>query len=227
MKILFWNVQRLGHGTPQERKDAFTYLYEKRVKPDLALFCELLPGGGFPKPNNLTYRRESIYQLCYGCLDENFADVPLASYTPDSTAEYQQAAFKGGNYFPNLVDRSVGYLGNHGGVEMYVFHAPATSGSARRAMSFLACDLDLKHGLHPWLVIGDFNVEPDRLSLTDVGIELSCLVASPSEPTKISAKGDKTYDYVLCNFIDDVKVARIRCSPRTMGSDHYPILVEF
>lgn len=227
MKLVFWNVQRLGGGTPQARRQVIEDLVAKRVKPDYAIFCELLQNIDFPTPYNLTYRRENPRQLCYGCIDTNGNSYQLKSYTPSATDDYKKAGFKGGNDFKQLADRSVAYFAKVGGVDVYAIHAPAGKGSAQKAMSFVACDLNQSFVNKPWLLLGDFNVEPNILASSKVGIDLSSITAAPNEPTKIGKRRDRTLDYVLCNFVGSVSVSRVRCSPRTVGSDHYPILVEW
>lgn len=233
MRIVFWNIQRLGESTPEVRSKAFEYLWRNRLfnpPADYIFLCELLQGATFPTPQNLTYRKENPYQLCYGCLDVNFADVVLNTYTPASTVAYQNVGFKDGNNFANLVDRALGFtLIKYGAqfLHTFVFHAPACKDSATKALFFLVCDLHEKlKGDIPWMVIGDLNVEPGDLVKLGLPFHLSDYIVAPAHPTKIGKTRDKVYDYVLCNFKANVRVQTIVCSPRHLGSDHYPILVE-
>ncbi|GLV54046.1 hypothetical protein KDH_08950 [Dictyobacter sp. S3.2.2.5] len=151
-------------------------------------------------------------------------------FIPEKTDTYKQAGFKGGNDFTNLADRALGFVGNVGGVDVFVLHAPSggqKNGPAAKAVSFLACSLNEEYGANPWLVVGDLNVEPFDLIQARVGINLVGLIKAPSDPTYIGRKKDKKYDYVLSNVTSGVFVDRIRSSPRGHGSDHYPIIVEY
>ena len=113
----------------------------------------------------------------------------------------------------------------------------------KQAVAFLACHLNYTYKNKAWLVIGDLNVEPEDLVKVPVGIDLSGLILNTGEKTHIGklrrirkARGgevgllqgrDTELDYALCNFKNNARIARIRCSPRHHGSDHYPIVVEF
>ena len=242
MKIGFWNVERLSDGTDKDRKAAIKKVF-RGISPDYALFCELTTQCKFPKPWPLTYRKQSSSLLCYGCLDKDLDDIVLEAYLPDVTDDYRNANRKGGTDFRSLADRAVGHLGNVAGVEVFVIHAPAGSSSAQKAVAFLACHLNYTYKNKAWLVIGDLNVEPEDLVKVPVGIDLSGLILNTGEKTHIgklrrirkARRGevgllqgrDTELDYALCNFKNNARIARIRCSPRHHGSDHYPIVVEF
>ncbi len=229
-RICFWNMRHLSDGTDDSRKNAITTVF-KGIKADYTLFCELTTKCVFPAFTNLTYRKESGAQLCYGCLDSDYDNIILTKYTPDATQAFSDAGFKGGNDFTELADRAVGYIGKVNGVAVYVLHAPSGNKGrpAARALSFLACDLNAKYKANPWMVIGDLNVEPANLLTYSrtVGIAIGDLILTQAEPTYIGKKTNKLYDYALCNFVASAKIARIKCSPRSHGSDHYPIVVEF
>ena len=83
----------------------------------------------------------------------------------------------------------------------------------------------------------------DLVVKVPVGIDLSGLILNTGEKTHIgklrrirkARRGevgllqgrDTELDYALCNFKNNARIARIRCTPRLHGSDHYPIVVEF
>jgi endonuclease/exonuclease/phosphatase family metal-dependent hydrolase len=207
----------------------------KNVSADLYLFCELTKKCDFPMSQNLTYRKEDERQLCYGCLDAASKTKELEEVTPLVTDAYKEAGYKGGNDFRELTDRAVADAGKVAGVQIYVIHAKAKSSEAQKIMAFLACYLDDLHKTNPWLVIGDFNVIPEKLRASQVGVNLSDLMRHTrvSEPTfigKPSLKGRSTarkrLDYALTN-VTDARVNRIRCSPRLHNSDHFPIVAEW
>lgn len=230
-RITFWNVRHLSAGSDDDRKHAIGSTL-KAWKADLMFFSELTPQSVWPPAQNLTYRRANSHQLCYGCLDNTWTSQPLVRDTPTTTADYEAAtSFKGPRDFTELADRALAYFGtvNSGGqqVHIYVLHAPAGKGSAKKAVAFAACYLNQHHGNTPWLMIGDLNVEPDDLASAPVGIQLGDLILAPSEPTKVGRTRDKTYDYVLCNFKDHAKIRTVRTSSRFHGSDHYPVCVEW
>jgi hypothetical protein len=226
LKLIFWNVQRLSANSNEERKKIIIDTALTRVSPDFALFCELLQTNAFPAPYNLTYRKESDRQLCYGCIGSDGSSYNLDKFTPAATDEYKAAVFKGGNDFTELADRAVGLLGTVKGVDIYVIHAPASSNSAQKAMAFVACDLNKRYGNKPWLLVGDFNVEPEKLASSKTGIRLADLIVPPDWYTKIGKTKNKKYDYVLTNWDKSKVSVRVIRSGRDNNSDHYPIYVE-
>lgn len=226
-KICFWNMRHLGLGSDQDRKDAIETVL-KNIQADYTLFCELTTTSVFPEANkNLTYRKPTTAQLCYGCIDADEDNIVINKYTPFTTPEYEEAKFKGGTDFTQLASRCIGFIGNVAGVDVYVIHAPSggNGGPAKKVMSFAACHLNHTYGNNAWLIIGDFNVEPDVLESVPVGINLGDLIHAPDTPTYRGPKKNKTYDYVLCNF--DVTIKTIKAGARRHNSDHYPITVEW
>jgi hypothetical protein len=223
-KIAFWNVQRLGAGTDDARKKVLTEL-ATFWKPDLNLYCELTTGSTVPAAQNMTYRKESASQLCYGAVTGAGAHVGLTKYTPLVDAGYKNAGYKGGNDFTQLADRAVAFAGNIGGADIYVIHAPAATGI--KAMAFIAASMNAHYGGTAWLVVGDFNVIPSVLGAAPVGIDVSSLVRNSGLPTKYyeATKKWSEYDYALANF--PVAVKAMRATRWTDYSDHGPILLEY
>lgn len=226
MKILFWNLRRLGEGSDDGRKAAINQV-RKSAAPDFTLLCELVSTCTYPPATNLSYRKPNAYQLCYGCIDSKGDFIEITRELPLVTDEYRQAGFKGQNDFSQLADRALGYVGQlEDGTHVYMLHAPAGSSSAKKAVSFVACWLHSLYGANErWILIGDLNVEPDALEASNVGIMLEDYIIEPAEPTYIGRNKDKTLDYALANF--EATVVRARVSPRFHGSDHYPIIVEW
>lgn len=215
MRILFWNVQRLGAGTDDARRTILGQaLYA--IAPDVVLLCELTTASETPQAQNITYRDHNPAQLCYGAFDANGQTILLTRILPAAGAGYA-GLYYGGNNFANLVDRALAYVGNLGGTQVYVFHAPAYQNGAARAMTFLAYALHEAFGITPWLVIGDFNVEPHNLPT------FAQQFVVYGGATYIGGM-PKAYDYVLTNrAIHNFQIH----VPGGPGSDHLPISIVY
>ena len=151
VKVAFWNVRRLGAGSPQSKRDAIeaNCVSLRRQKPDCIIFCELVGsaiGGdanGFNvTPQNITYRKKNAHQLCYGCLAQDRHNLTLERPSPPEVRPGYRtwaASLKGGTDFTDMTNRAVAALpaGDVDGVTVYVyaFHAPANTLSAARALS--------------------------------------------------------------------------------------------
>jgi hypothetical protein len=229
-RIAFWNLQRLGAGTDAVRRRALTTL-TSYWDPDLVLTCELTTRCAYPRAQNLTYRLENPRQLCYGALDDNDAEVTLDIDTPDLTADYRAAGFKGGTNFGKLADRALGLSDPVAGipnVKVFVIHAPAGSSSAKKVMAYVASGLNQRYGAgQEWIVVGDFNVTPPVLGAVPVP-HVRSLIKRSLSPTHYYARTRKSseLDYALSN-IPDLTVRTMRRTRWGNFSDHAPILLEF
>ena len=227
-RIAFWNVERLGAGTDEARAKGLELL-TSYWQPNLLLTCELTTQCKIPLAQNLTYRKENTYQLCYGA-QTAAGDVVLTHVTPGVTDDYKVCAFKGGNDFTQLADRALGYykltLGG-ADVHVYVIHAP--SGSGVKAMAYIAAGVREHHAITGgnWIVVGDFNVPPDELKKVAVP-KIADLIRNSGVATHYSRqhKTSSELDYALTN-IADLKVRSMRHNRWQDLSDHSPILVEW
>ena len=225
-KITFWNLQRMGAGTDNDRRQAILTTIES-LEPDVQLYCELTTASEFPLQQNLTYRRQAVRQLCYAALDKE-ADITLTRVTPTATAAYRNAGFAGGNNFTKLASRALAYVDVFDGVSVYLFHAPASNDRAQMVMSFIATALD-EHP-DPWLVLGDFNIEPAELkNVSARGIDIDPLIHNSGNATFARDAKRKEYDYALASRGMNVTVkSDPDCSWFTNKiSDHGWISVEF
>ena len=217
MRILFWNVQRLGGVTDDVRRTIIGNVFYAMV-PDLILLCELTTASLIPKAQNITYRVKGKYQLCYGAIDANGTDIPLTRVNPAAGPKYANQ-FIGGNNFSNLVNRALACVGFYNNYNIYVFHAPACQFGAERALTFLTYALDALHPGANWLVIGDLNIEPWNLS-----DYVQNYVFQSSSNTYIGGI-PKMYDYVLSNNFAGFTLNTV--VPSGPGSDHLPIVLDF
>jgi hypothetical protein len=183
---------------------------------DIMLMCELTTPCTNPPALQYVYRKKNAHQLCYG-IESGPLQINTQTYTPHSTPCYTQAKFKGGNDFTKLAQRAPGWF-TFENITIYFFHAPANH-KAVKTIAYLACDLNHRHGADPWILVGDFNVEPDVLGKSNTGIVLGDLIRDPDRATHNS---DKKLDYALSN-IRDLKVTTLDGNG---FSDHHPILIE-
>jgi endonuclease/exonuclease/phosphatase family metal-dependent hydrolase len=96
-------------------------------------------------------------------------------------------------------------------------------------MAFIASSLDATFGDHtPYIVVGDFNVEPEVLADASVGINVGDLIRRSGLPTHFSASSGKTseYDYALTN-LTNLTVTTLDGSEWVGYSDHGPIFLDF
>jgi hypothetical protein len=234
---MFWNMQRLGKTTAQERTRAMQTIRKTRVQPGRMFCCELLAGSTDLRAQNLTYRKKNAYQLCYGAQLEDGTNIQLQLYVPQASQAYRDAGYKGGNDFTQLCDRAVGYAGRADGVELFIFHAPA-SNNAVKTVSFLVSHLVERYGgpvsqnpaAQRWMVLGDFNVTPDKLKKSKVPLPWDEYILAGAVPTHPSRTRDSTLDYALCNYVNTIPrptIVPVRISPRLNPSDHRPFQVTF
>ncbi|MFC5699992.1 hypothetical protein ACFPVX_01750 [Cohnella faecalis] len=232
--FMFWNLQRLGASTDAEVVTGITAIASAQ-QANAEGYCELTTACTAMTPHNITYRKETSHQLCYSARD--YAQLPspivypiptqlaLTRIEPESTAAYEQAGYDGGKNFKNLCDRAPAYVGGGliGGVNVFIFHAPAHADSAERAVAFIACYLQDYYTTNPapWLLIGDLNVEPKQLAGSKVGISLEDYIISSGQPTH---KKGKELDYALTNYPNAIKLKRVHANKRFEYSDHIPIV---
>ncbi|WP_160139804.1 endonuclease/exonuclease/phosphatase family protein [Chryseobacterium sp. c4a] len=216
MRILFWNVQRLGWTSDDNRRSIIGNVFYSQA-PDIMLLCELTTASQTPQAQNITYRLQNSSQLCYGATNNDGSLIQLTRINPPVGAGYPGRP--GGNNFANLVDRALAYAGIHNNYHIYVFHAPAYFIGAERAATFLTYALNALHAGQNWLVIGDHNVEPYKLTPF-----VQNHAFQPNTATYIGGM-PKMYDYVLTNNPANFSLQTI--VPGGAGSDHLPIVLDF
>lgn len=225
-KIVWWNTQRFGAGTDIARRNGLEAMSGQWNLPDLLLFCELTALSKFPQALNLTYRRQTNRQLCYGVVKTADPQPNPVKFLPVVTpayrgAMYNQQAFRGGGDFRRLVNRAPGWM-NFDGIAIYFFHAPAHRDAAARAVTFLVSSLVQTHGNNPWILVGDLNVEPETLREVE-NFNLGQFIREPNGPTYWTRGGrGKILDYALSNFPLSVRVGQ---GGERLFSDHAPILL--
>jgi hypothetical protein len=222
MKIMWWNVQRLGSTTdPNVIKQIETT--ENSVDPDVSIYCELTTSDASAfstiKPYNFTYRKKNTKQLCYGIGRGNYVPEEVE---PKSTKAYQMAVFKGGNDFSQLVDRKLARITLDDGVAVYFMHAPGSESSGGRATCFVACWLKETYPDTPWILVGDLNAPPEKVAgwVPDLN---EFIYATGSR----THRGFKELDWAMANGFDnhELTIGIRRRSPR--WSDHWVIVIEY
>ncbi|HUC00492.1 MAG TPA: endonuclease/exonuclease/phosphatase family protein [Solirubrobacterales bacterium] len=224
MRIMWWNVKRLGLTTDTARKEGIQNFKKQWSQlPEVVILCELTPAGDYPKPLSYAVSKKTGRQLCYGVVSGDGLSPDPASeiFVPSGpTASYLQQKYKFGGSFRNLVKRTPGVLSVNQ-VPVYFFHAPARASKAVRPVGYLASYLDELHGTDPWVLLGDFNIEPDQLRTSRIGGAIAHLIKDPDRPTWHSPTRSKKLDYAISNIPNLV----VSVGLDRGFSDHNPILI--
>ncbi|MCX2836365.1 hypothetical protein [Microbulbifer thermotolerans] len=243
MRLLFWNTQRLGKGSPELK-----YIYTEGVLAegfsnlgvDIAVLCEVTSGltiGPSALDKQVVVakrtRKRTQAQLGYAGLASDLTQIQM---TPAPIRNYSIATstgwlLKGGTKFDNQSKRRVAYLGQDRGVgpHLFMYHANA-SGKAAALTSWVAKSCN-EETAGRFLLVGDFNCSPIQL-------EATMRINNITGPGIFWDKNLKThnakhhdmvnvYDYAICSgFYCEVKAIDTRgFIPREVMSDHLPILV--
>jgi hypothetical protein len=223
MKILFWNVQRLGSGTPTRRKEVFEAVFAEAVvvrDVEYALFCEISAsliasdGNTINKQLMMAKRtkKKSSGQLGYAGLTADMTELPLVKADLPSHDEVfgMPSWRKGGNYFDRISKRMVGHVGKLGGRDIYCYHANA-SALGGMLVAWAAAHLHQKHK-GKFVLLGDLNAEPGNVQTQlqwrkiDPG-HFVCATGGSTHNAKTDLK--TTYDYAIGGNGHDLQVTAL------------------
>jgi hypothetical protein len=250
--LMFWNTRRLGASSDAERAHYITNM-QGWHNIHATLLCELTTACQNPPVFNPTYRHPNSSQLCFGgYIGQN--PIPIASYTrtaptvsapavPPGAPGYRNAFTIGPYDIGNLVDRGLTeVVAFPGGARIFLLHAPAATDPAEKAVTFCAAHILANVGANPWVLIGDFNVEPGPLLgclnaanlfpaagavAPAIGLVAGIRMVHSNQKTFCPLFGqDKEYDYAITN-IANLTVSRYQASLRVSGSDHHPIIASW
>lgn len=173
MRILFWNVQRLGRTTPAGKIDFISAVIDRAEvqygQIDHVVFCEVTGTAmirGQPVVRELPVGARgpaAISQLAYSALySPPLTAVEIADF--DDVFDFKPI-YKHGKNFRRIAMRNVGQLHNGSGTDCYVFHANASAVAARQ-VAWAATSLNKEHMVppRPFLLFGDLNCTPVQLT---------------------------------------------------------------
>lgn len=248
MKFLFWNVQRLGSATPKKRGEMMEGVLAEAFHfhhADYALLCEVSGStslGGVSISKQVAVFKRGTHaraaQLGYASIDSDLNEVTLERFPlPKFTDVFGRPTWrKGGNEFTKHSKRVVAHAGNFNGVNVYVYHANASS-KAPFLVAWVAEALRLEDD-EDFLLIGDLNCEPPavRTQLQLLGCDPDIFEFGDDGPTYNAKTGlTKTYDYaigglgvpsVVTKLDISRTIAHFTDTPAEDMSDHLPIIVE-
>ncbi|MCC4633306.1 MULTISPECIES: endonuclease/exonuclease/phosphatase family protein [Xanthomonas] len=251
MRILFWNVQRLGTGTPGSKQKIMEQVVAEAFhlhNAEFAVLCEVtsdLELGGVAINKQVVTAKRSAKgtkaQLGYAAIDDDLDESILMRFNPPSFRDVFGTSpwKKGGGEFTKQSKRHVACLGDLNGISLYVYHANA-SGKAAFLVGWVA---EALHQLHngSFVLMGDLNCEPAALILAmqESGSDLNFFNVAFNGNTHNAKIGvSKVYDYAVSgsNVATNVEVLNIApavanfsqsINPLDDISDHCPIIVTF
>ena len=255
MRLLFWNVQRLGGGSPELKKALIEGVMAEVFKLDVewVLLCEMTSDtefGDVPIQKQLAVgkqtARKSTAQLGYSWIrnDLTVGDLqvqmidPMQVYAPSGE---NVRLCKGGSYFHKLSKRNVVYVGQDQapvGVNIFMYHANSSYKSPRLVTQVVStCVYDtIGTGDLGFLLVGDLNCEPDTLlPWLDVNLEpevratVDVTWGGPTHNARDGATSVLDYCVHSRHLTCEVKTVPLDGVMQNVGRknfpDHLPILV--
>ncbi|HEU0077719.1 MAG TPA: hypothetical protein VFQ76_08745 [Longimicrobiaceae bacterium] len=253
MRILFWNVQRLGGGTGELRSAILEGVIASAFYDDnaeAAVLCEVTSGTTL---SNATIDKQitvakrttkgSKAQLGYAAIESDLSTMEMEQVLVSDYSDVfgTPVPKKGGNMFDKQSKRFVAFAGTVGGTNLYVYHANA-SARAPFLVAWVAEDLRQQDGGN-FVLVGDLNCDPAAVvnALTSQGANPAHFHVRNGGNTHNAKKGvSKIYDYAICGVANNnlaVTVKNIRphlpvnqltnLPDDSLSSDHLPILVDF
>ena len=250
MKLLFWNVQRLGRSTPNLRGGVVEGVVAHAFQDhhvDLVVLCEMsgsthLGDVAVNKQLNVIRRgaTRGAAQLGYAAISDDLNEVAIQRFELPSFSDTfgRPIHRKGGNAFTRHTKRFVGHLGDFAGVNVYVYHANASAKGAF-LVAWVAAALDLEDD-GDFLLVGDLNSTPQavRTQMQFVGLDPDTFEFGWDQPTHNAHKppATKVYDWAIGGFSIVPGVTTLDIGGFVQGAfgadapanmpDHLPIVVE-
>jgi hypothetical protein len=228
MKILFWNVQRVGGTTSEQRNLMFESVIAQFIRDggDMILLCEVtsdfvLSGNQFEKVGVRPRRTDSLtrQQLGYAAFDRDLNNIPIQieDITRFSVNFEDRITFRGGDSFSNQSNRYVIKIGDE---NIFLYHSNA-SYKSQVLVPWVANHLSNSYS--QFVLIGDLNVNPDEWRYEIPNTE--SVFAGPTHGVS------NTYDYAVFRSGLNATVAKMDSRKFAIEagishSDHLPIIVE-
>jgi hypothetical protein len=181
MRILFWNVQRLGSGSGELKKAIIEGVLAEAFRLDVewALLCEVtsstsLGDASVDKQLSVVKRskKKSAAQLGYAWIKSDLSTGTLQKLDVEGGTMLRPSGenvrvVKGGGTFAVQSKRRVAYVGQVGapvGPRVYMYHSNASDKAAPLVASAVKTCLDDAPG--GFVIVGDLNCEPLVLKST-------------------------------------------------------------
>jgi hypothetical protein len=221
--ILFWNVQRLSGNSDQERQSRIVETLKSQLC-DLNILCEMMQSyTGFAVSAH-TYGAVSGHTLGYSAVDKGGNDVPISAVDAE-VPDCFSGQVKGGLGVDYFLNRKLVEVDHNDASwpRVFMIHTNAARGAA---CTTIAASTTSNLG-GDWLLIGDFNDDPDDIItwLNWAGIKTN--VFMPDGPTHVGPAPnykESKYDYVISSpSITNVVINVLR----RRQSDHDPIKIRW
>jgi endonuclease/exonuclease/phosphatase (EEP) superfamily protein YafD len=222
-RILFWNTQHLADSSTDRKEQRILGTVQANAA-QVNILCEMMQSYVKFNVYLATYNAQTPHTLGYSAVDLAAANnIGVTSYDVEVSDDFARQN-KGGHNVRHFFNRKpIEILHNlHGWPRLFALHANASKGLSCTTITALDFESNIAA---PWILVGDFNTEPEQAETNLNYYGSDAVVSPPSFPTHTSSSGKKrSLDYAIHS--DDFNSVVVRTLRRSV-SDHDPIIIDW